>query len=136
MGQFIKSGRRLPPEAQVKSRLGATLFYDSMLKIAALKSERGGRSWSSDLCQPLSHEGQNTNTEEHLETGRHDGHGVQNTMEFSVAAAGQGKVDLGPFSQGQVVPQEWDDAFWGWDLARLDAADWQMDWNGLESWQP
>ena len=136
VGQFMNSGRRLPPEAQVKSRLGASLFYDGMLKIAVLKSERGGRSWASDLSQPLPHEGQNTNAEEHLETGGHDEHGVQNPVEFSAAAAGQGKLDLGPVPQGQVAPQEWDDAFWGWDLAMLDAADWQLDWNGLETWQP
>ena len=132
----MNSGRRLPPEAQIKSRLGATLFYDGMLKIAVLKSERGGRSYASDLSQPPLHEGQNKYTEKHLETGGHDEHGVQNTVNVSAAVVGQGTVDLEPLPQGQAVPQEWDDAFWGWDLAMLDAADWQLDWSGLETWQP
>ena len=136
VGQFLNSGRRLPPEAQIKSRLGATLFYDAMLKMAVLKSERGSRSWASDLSQPPPDGRQNANAEERQDTGRHDEHGVHNAVESSAAAAGQGKVDLGSVPQGHFIPQEWDDAFWGWDLAVLDAADWQLDWNGLETWQP
>ena len=135
VGQFMNSGRRLPPEAQIKTRLGATLFYDGMFKIAVLKGERGSRSWASDLSQPPPHEGRDADAEEQKETGGHDGHDVQNAVGSSTAAAAHGKVDPGPFSHGDSIPQGLDDAFWGWDLAMLDAADWQLDWNGLETWR-
>ncbi|KAL9074316.1 MAG: hypothetical protein Q9161_002302 [Pseudevernia consocians] len=135
VGQFMNSDRRLPPEAQIRSRLGAPLFYDGMLKIARIKKERGTRSWASDLSQSLAHEGQDTKADEHG-TGGHDERGMQNAAEFTAAAAGQEKIDLGPGPQGQGLPQEWDDAVWGWDLAMLDAVDWPLDWNELETWQP
>lgn len=136
MGQFMNSGRRLPPEAQIKSRLGAMLFYDGMLKIAMLKSERGGRSWASDLSQLPLHGRHPGDAEEQQEMGGHDGHDVHTGVESSEAAAGQDKVGPAPFPQGDFIPQGSDDAFWGWDLAMLDVADWQLDWNGLETWQP
>lgn len=136
VGQFMNSSRRLPPEAQIKSRLGATLFYDGMLKIAVLKSERGSRSYASDLSQPPLHEGQNTNAKDQQEPGGHNGHDVQDAVGSSTAAAGQGKVDPELFPQGHFIPQALEDPAWGWDLAMLDVADWQLDWNGLETWQP
>lgn len=135
VGQFMNSGRRLPPEAQIKSRLGAPLFYDGMLKIAIFKNERGMRSWASDLSISLAHEGQEKKAEEQ-KTGGQDNRGMQNVAELTAAAAGQETMDSGPSQQGQFIPQEWDDAFWGWDLAMMDAVDWQLDWNGLETWQP
>lgn len=134
VGHFMNSGHRLPPEAQIKSRLGAPLFYDGMLKIAVLKSERGSKLWASDLSQPLPHEGQETKSAER-EKGGHDERGMHNARESSAAAAGYGQLDQG-LARVQFIPQEWDDTFWGWDLAMLDAADWQLDWNGLETWQP
>lgn len=135
VGQFMNSGRRLPPEAQIKSRLGAPLFYDGMLKIAVLKSERGSRSWASDLSQHLPHEGQETKAKEQ-EIGGHDERGMHDAPASSAVTAGYGRMDPGSGSQGQFIPHEWDDTLWGWDLAMLDAADWQLDWNGLETWQP
>ncbi|KAL8819913.1 MAG: hypothetical protein Q9191_007630 [Dirinaria sp. TL-2023a] len=54
LGKWHASGhRKLPPEARLRSRMGASLFYDAMQKIAVLKAERGGRSYSSDLTKPL-----------------------------------------------------------------------------------
>lgn len=134
VGQFMNTDRRLPAEAQIKSRLGAPLFYDAMLKIAVLKTEKGSKSWSSDLSQPLPYEGQDIKPSE--EAGGHDQIGIHNAAESSTAAVSQGESEQGPCLQGQFLPQEWNDAFWGWDLAMLDAADWQLDWNGVEPWQP
>lgn len=122
VGQWTNSSRRLPPEAQIKSRQGAGLFYDAMLKLGVMKGERGGRSWGSDLeggppddVLPLKEEV--PQPPEMLDlTGSH--------------------VNGGTVPEQQFVPQEWDDAFWGWDLTMIDSADLQLDWNGLDQWQP
>ena len=53
LGKWHASGRKMPPEAKIKSRMGASLFYDAMQKIAVLKAESGGRSYTSDLTKPL-----------------------------------------------------------------------------------
>lgn len=132
VGQFMNSGRQLPAKAQIISRLGAPLFYDAMLKIAVIKTERGSRSWASDLSQLLPHEGQETKGGEEVVAGDHDQGGIQNVP----AAPGQGRMDPASGQHGQYIAQEWDHASWGWDLEMLDTADWQLDWNGLETWQP
>ena len=49
VGEFLKQGRRLPEDAKIESRLGASLFYDAMLKIAVIKSERGEQARANDL---------------------------------------------------------------------------------------
>ncbi|CAF9919818.1 MAG: hypothetical protein ALECFALPRED_001313 [Alectoria fallacina] len=135
VGHFINSGRRLPAEAQIKSRLGASLFYDGMLKIAAFKIERGSKSWPSDLSQPPPYAGQGSREEEE-EAGGYDQDGMHNAGDSATPATGQGQMDHGLGQHEQFVPWEWDDAFWGWDLAMLDTTDWPLDWNGLETWQP
>jgi len=39
--------------------------------------------------------------------------------------------------QQQYIPQKRDEnSFWGWDLSMMDTADFQIDWTGLEGWQP
>ncbi len=129
IGQFINSGRRLPPEAQIKSRQGAGLFYDAMLKIAVLKAEMGGRSWASDLTQPNPHNDNGLRKEEPPVKAPEM---PQGPTIFSSATTALGVHD----PQQHYVPQEWDNAFWGWDLSMLDSAVLQQDWNGLEQWQP
>lgn len=129
VGQFINSGRRLPPEAQIKSRQGAGLFYDGMLKIAVLKAEMGGRNWASDLTQPKPYDDNGLMKEEPPMMAPEMPQGPTSS---SSAATAFGVHD----PQQQYVPQEWDDAFWGWDLSMLDSAVLQQDWNGLDQWQP
>lgn len=126
VGQFINSGRRLPLEAQINSRQGAGLFYDGMLKIAVLKAEMGGRNWASDLTQPKPYD------DNGLMMKAPEMPQGPTSSSSSSAATAFGVHD----PQQQYVPQEWDDAFWGWDLSMLDSAILQQDWNGLNQWQP
>lgn len=56
----------------------------------------------------------------------------QSLTSFSAAAPNAGGYE----AQQQYVPQEWNDAFWGWDLSMLDSTILQQDWNGLDQWQP
>jgi hypothetical protein len=125
IGQFTNSGRRLPPEAQIISRQGAGLFYDSIYKAALLKAERGGRSLSSELTQLKPRQGDELRQEE--PSMRVPGI-PQGPTSFPAAANVPGVYE----AQQQYVPQEWNDAFWGWDLSMLDSAILQQDWNGLD----
>ena len=120
VGQF--SGRRLPAEAQITSRLGACLFYDGMLKIAIMRAERGVRSYPSDLTQGPP-EPERSKQEENTSHS-------QQEMSHGAGYAAESSADQQP------IPQQWEDAFWGWDAPMLDSVDLQLDWNGPETWQP
>ena len=137
IGEFVNAGRRLPPDAQIQSRWGAKLFYDSMYKLAILKAERGGRSFASDLSKgPIVEE-------------RSDGANPNRTIEEDRFAEGQtlngSGNDVDQTSENLIMqsqerlddpPQQWDEnALWGWDLSSMDAADFQIDWTALEGWQ-
>jgi len=122
VGQFSNSGRRLPPEGQIKSRQGAGLFYDGMLKLAVLKAEKGVVSYSSDLLQHGPGDRVDVGEEEISKLPE-----ISQASSSSVAASGQDQ---------QCVPLEWDDAFWGWDLSMMDTNNLQLDWTALDQWQP
>lgn len=144
VGRFVHSGRRLSPEAQVKSRGGAALFYDAMFKIAVMKAEYGSRSFAADLTRgPIE-----ANEPERTASGAIDS--VKDVAPVSNISSSNDESGAFPAfmyppiptqqsqqSQQQYIPQEWDqDAFWGWDLSMMDTADFQIDWAGLEGWQP
>ena len=136
VSQFTNSGRRLPPEAQIKSRLGAGLFYDAMLKIAVIKGEKGEKSRGSDLMAEQSslHDYSRLQVDEQsvLGNGHEDSSYTTGAEGLAVYARENGIPN-----QQYIPPQEWDEgAFWGWDLAMIESVDFQVDWNGLAGWQP
>ena len=150
IGHFYNKGYTLPREKDIRSRGGAGLFYDAMLKIGVIKAERGGRSYGEDLTRGPPDGSRDGN----------DGHGGQDRVRESVEVApgessshlvGQGG-DVYPIVEGiggangvygqnvmtfdqPYMSQEWDAAMWGgWDLSLLSDADVQMEWDGMGTW--
>ena len=141
IGEFVNTGRQLPPEATVKSRWGAALFYDAMFKLAAIKQEKGGRSYAHDLTQgPLPEDDPVMGARQMpvyqpkaSDSSCHDGYG---SGEVSYRYAGL-QTEQNQYQQQQFMPQDWNEnTFWGWDLNMMDTTDMEIDWAGLEGWQP
>jgi len=130
-GQFVNTGRRMPAEAQVKSRWGAKLFYDAMLKIAVLKAERGTRSYASDLTQGpvLEHDPDRSPSGRVKEPdpiaqapNMNGGGGGSSGADSTYVYAAMPNQQQQPF-----MSQQWDEnAFWGWDLSIMDTADFRL----------
>ena len=126
----------------MESRWGAKLFYDAMLKIAVLKAERGTRSYASDLTQgPVpehdpdrSPSGMVKEPDPIAQAPNVNGGGGcgSNGADSTYMYAAMPNQQQQPF-----MSQQWDEnAFWGWDLSTMDTDDFQIDWTGLEGWQP
>jgi len=129
VGEFHKEGRRLPPEARIESRLGASLFYDAMLKISVMKAERGVRSAAVDLTQSVN----DPLPDPKMVSGVAQAHGAQPVDAGTVAGGHQQMLNM---HGGDAQQTEWDSGLWGWDIAMLDAVDLNFDWNSLGDWQP
>ena len=135
--KWHSSGRRLPPEAAIRSRMGASLFYDAMQKMAVLKAEKGGRSYGSDLTQPL------PDREKHR--GRKAGYFVDGVEEEgpdpagaaagNTTAPGDVGIQEGPLDQTGLWPG-WDESIWGWDLNFLDVSLYDIHSTNGDVWQP
>ena len=123
VGQFVNLGLRVPAEAHVQSRRGASLFYETTQKLAIVMAERGKKNWSSDLTQAPDVEGDRSK-QEVIESGNR---AKANNAPEAAVEGNAGELH---------VPQALDDNFWGWDISMMDPADWEMDWNGLDPWQP
>ena len=125
IGEFLKQGRRLPAEYRIESRLGASLFYDAMLKLAVLKAEKGIRAYAADLTQKVD--------DEKAQQRR-----VRNNAAISSSppVADSTIADLQLEEPFVVDPQQWNADGWGWDITMLDPMDPNFDWNALEDWQP
>ena len=136
LGKWHASGRQLPPEVAIKSRMGASLFYDAMQKIAVLKAEQGGRSYAADLTQPL--------PDREKERGRKASMYVDTDEKESVDPAGAAAMKVypvqtsgvqeGPDDQTGLWPG-WDDSIWGWDLEMLDPIQFDFDSADMSIWQ-
>ena len=134
IGQWYAAGRRLPPEAAIRSRMGASLFYDGMQKIAVLKAEKGGRSYMMDLTQPLP---------EHERRARKaslvtpESEGTRDLADSTITSETMSKdlgIQEGPLDQTGLWPG-WGDAIWGWDFNMLDTANLDIDGDIEGTWQ-
>ena len=134
IGRWHASGRKLPPEAAIKSRMGASLFYDAVQKQAVLKAEQGGRSYTSDLTQPLPDRetqmlrkaGYNA-----LEGGN-EAENVITTEAHNAVALNMDvpSVQEGPLDQTGLLPG-WDESIWGCDFNLLDASQIDADFTNV-----
>ena len=136
VGKWHASGRRLPPEAVIRNRMGASLFYDGMQKIAVLKAEKGGRSYGSDLTQPLpDREKQRWRkpslTIEAIDHGGVDPAGTAGMTEPIPMALG---MQEGPLDQTGLWPG-WDESIWGWDLSMANSTQFEIDSTNTHVWQ-
>ena len=160
IGKWHASGWRLPPEAKIRSRMGASLFYDAMQKIAVLKAEKGGRGYCSDLTKPMPNRDKDrerlpglNNEEGEVHTNlegpmiqQSAGQGLQQSVVAHIDAEDQGwstatawqampVEQQAPLDHTSLLMSAWDESMWGWDLSMLDTTDMNMDVSGMGPWQ-
>ena len=138
IGKWYASGRRLPPKATIRSRMGASLFWTGMQQIAVLKAEKGGRSYMSDLTQPLPDRERQRSRKPSLVNDEDDNEGIDpagavatiSTMNPIPAPLGlqEGSVDQTGLWPG------WDDSIWGWDVSMLDTNQFVFDSVDASAW--
>ena len=140
MGKWNRSKRSVP---YVSSRLGASLFYESILKSATLKAEMGERSRAADISRPYDEEERNKEKAERDEAAAK----MQETLMVPENRTPQGSLALPknvnfdwlmppeqPEQQGQQQGlvgdyddqyswQGWEDQLQGWDLSLLNGVD-------------
>ena len=136
MGRWSRSKRSVP---HVTSRLGAPLFYESLLKSATLKAEMGKRSRAADISRPYDEEQHDREKAEREEAAAK----LQETCVEPENRTPQGSLALrenvnlewlmppekqqhqglvGDFDD-QYSWQGWEDQLQGWDLSMLNAVD-------------
>lgn len=139
IGKWYSSGRRLPPEATIRNRMGASLFWTGMQQIAVLKAEKGGRSYLSDLAQPLPDLERQRGRRPSLVIHEDDNEGVApagtaattSTTEPIPATLG---MQEGPVDQTGLWPG-WDESIWAWDVSILDTTQFAFDPVDAGAWQ-
>ena len=139
IGKWYASGRRLPPEATIRNRMGASLFWTGMQQIAVLKAEKGGRSYLSDLTQPLPDRDRQRSRKPSLVPDEDDNEGVDpagiaaatSTTEPIPATLG---MQEGPVDQTGLWPG-WDESIWGWDVSMLETTQFAFDPVDTGAWQ-
>lgn len=136
LGKWHASGRQLPPEVAIKSRMGASLFYDGMQKIAVLKAEQGGRSYAADLTQPLPDREKHRGRKASMNVGTDEKEGVDpaGAAAMKVSTVQPAGVQEGPEDQTGLWPG-WDESIWGWDLGMLDPTQFDFDTAEMSAWQ-
>jgi hypothetical protein len=113
MGKWNRSNRVVP---HVTSRLGASLFYESVLKSATLKAEMGSRSRAADVSRPFDEE-QRKETSEREEAAPKLP--KSQNMEWLIPPEqGQQQGLVGDIND-QYSWQGWEDQLQGWDLSML-----------------
>lgn len=117
MGKWNRSNRVVP---HVTSRLGAPLFYESVLKNATLKAEMGSRSRSADLSRPFDEE-QRKETGERGETAPRQP--KSQNREGLIPPEQQQQHGLVGDINDQYSWQGWEDQLQGWDLSILKGVD-------------
>lgn len=137
LGKWHASGRKLPYEAVVRYRMGASLFYDAMQKSAVLKAEKGGRSYAADLSQPLPDRERERGRRPSMNVDQNEKEGVDPAGNASMEASPMENLGVqeGPLDQTGLWPG-WDESIWGWDLTLSDTS--QLDVNSMTEgvWQP
>ena len=136
LGKWHASGRQLPPEVAIKSRMGASLFYDAMQKIAVLKAEQGGRSYAADLTQPLPDPEKDRDRKASMtvETDEKEGVDSAGVAAMKVSPVQTPGVQEGPDDQTGLWPG-WDESIWGWDLGMVDPTQFNFDSADVSAWQ-
>ena len=135
LGKWHASSRQLPSEAAIKSRMGASLFYDAMQKIAVLKAEQGGRSYTADLTQPLpDREDRERKASMNVGTEDKDGTDPAGAAPMNVSTAHISGVQEGPADQTGLWPG-WDESIWGWDIGMLDPTQFDFESADMSAWQ-
>ena len=117
MGKWNRSNRVVP---HVTSRLGASLFYESVLKSATLKAEMGSRSRAADLSRPFDEE-QRKETSEREEAAPKLP--KSQNMEWLIPPEQGQQQGLVGDIHDQYSWQGWEDQLQGWDLSVLNGVD-------------
>ncbi len=118
MGKWSRSKRAVP---HVTSRLGASLFYESILKSATLKAEMGTRSRAADVSRPFDEE-QRKESAERDEAAAAKLQEHENLGWLMPPEQGQQPGLVGDF-EDQYSWQGWEDQLQGWDLSMLNGVD-------------
>lgn len=135
VGKWHASGRRLPSEAAIRSRMGASLFYDAMQKMAVLKAEKGGRSYAADLTQPLPDRDRGRGRRPSMTGDQDEKEQVEPAGNATMAVSSMETLGVqeGPLDQTGLWPG-WDESIWGWGLTFSDTSQFEVD--PTTEWQP
>ena len=135
LGKWHASGRQLPPEVAIKSRMGASLFYDARQKIAVLKAEQGGRCYTADLTQALPDRDKERYRKGSMTLGADETEGVDpaGAAAMKLSTVEPSGVQEGPEDQTGLWPG-WDESIWGWDLGMLDPTQFDLDSADMSAW--
>ena len=135
LGKWHASGRQLPAGVSIKSRMGASLFYDARQKIAVLKAEQGGRSYAADLTQTLPDREKERDRKASMNLGEDETGGVNTAgaAVMNLPTVEPSGVQEGPEDQIGLWPG-WDESIWGWDLGMLDPTQFDLDSANMSAW--
>ena len=144
MGKWSRSKRVVP---HVTSRLGASLFYEGILKSATLKAEMGGRSRAADVTRPYDEEQRQPQEQQRKkkpEEGANAAPAPASLAQFKVQENQMQNFDwLMPPTMNEQGPQQqqqglvgdfdeqyswqgWEDQLQGWDLSMSNGIDFTM----------
>ena len=138
IGKWYASGQRLPPEATIRNRMGASLFWTGMQQIPVLKAEKGGRSYLSDLTQPLPDRERQRSRKPSLGNDEDDKEGIDPAGTAAINSTTEPipaslSMQGGPVDQTGLWPG-WDDSIWSWDVSMLDTTQFAFDSADASAW--